>query len=647
MATVVCLGTAASLVLCAAPARAQISPGLLSRPHSFLNGDTNCTSCHRLGGQATFKCLECHTEIGSRIAAGRGFHARIVAKEAGSQSCAGCHSEHNGEEFAIIKWAPSQQQFDHGKTGWALTGKHAALSCNRCHTPANIVTGEKPLIKVKDLSRTYLGLSSDCAGCHKDPHLGQLGRTCEQCHSTNDWKALAGFNHARTRFALTGGHARVACQKCHTPTEPGGVPRWKGLAFDRCTACHADRHRGTFVNSCQSCHSTVTWKSVPATTLAGKFDHATTKYPLRGKHALLGCEQCHAAGDFKKPIAFQQCSDCHRPDPHSGQFAQRADAGECSSCHTVEGFKPAKFGLADHNKTYPLQGKHASVGCEKCHLPAGKATLYRLKFAQCTDCHRDVHERQFATAPILNRCESCHSLQEFRPSTFTQARHQSSRFPLSGGHVAVACSDCHRPLGGPGLERVARYRFEDRSCTTCHRDPHRGQFAERMRMVAGNGKPAGCQACHSLASWKELAGFDHASTEFALLGAHRAVACADCHRPPNLETTLADVNFGVAPRTCEGCHRSPHGGQFVVAGVAEQCASCHNSNKWKPSLFDHNTRTRFPLEGVHKNVRCARCHSSTRLVDGDEVLFYKPTPRECAACHGPAVTPTSATAARR
>jgi hypothetical protein len=510
------------------------------------------------------------------------------------------------------------------------------------------VAAEKPLIKVKDLSRTYLGLPSDCAGCHQDPHRGQLGRTCQQCHGTSDWKALPGFDHSRTHFALTGGHARAACQKCHTPTEPGGTPRWKGLVFDRCTACHADPHHGAFVSACQTCHSTVAWKSVPATRLADKFDHATTKYPLLGKHLQVGCEQCHAAGDFKKPLAFQKCSDCHRPDPHSGQFAQRADAGECASCHTVEGFKPAKFGLREHNATaYPLQGKHASVGCEKCHIPAGKATLYRLKFAQCSDCHRDVHDRQFAAAPLLNRCESCHTVQEFRPSTFTLTRHQSSEFPLRGSHVAVACSDCHKPMEEPDREKITRYRFQDRSCATCHRDPHGGQFAQRMRRAAGNGKPAGCEACHSLASWKELSRFDHASTEFALLGAHRAVACADCHHPPNLETTLVNVNFQTAPRSCEGCHRDPHGGQFAGAGMTEKCASCHNSNQWKPSLFDHNARTRFPLEGVHKNVRCARCHSRTRLVEGNEVLFYKPTPTECAACHGPAVTPTSATAGRR
>ncbi len=634
-----------ALVVCAPLATAQISPGALSKPHSFLNGATNCTRCHRVGGQVTFKCLECHTEIATRIANGRGLHARLAAKDAGSQACNRCHSEHNGEGFAIIRWQPSEQQFDHTQTGWPLTGKHAALSCNRCHTPANIVPAEKPLIKVKDLSRTFLGVARECAACHSasDPHHGQLGRDCEKCHNTSDWKKVPNFDHSRTRFALTGGHVRLACEKCHTPAQPGGAARWTGLVFDRCTACHTDPHHGAFASTCQSCHTTNQWKSVPSTVLAEKFDHARTKYPLLGKHALLQCDQCHAHSDFKKQIAFSRCSDCHRPDPHSGQFAKRADAGECSSCHTVEGFKPAKFGVPEHKATaYPLEGKHAKVACDKCHIPAGKATRYRIKFAQCIDCHRDVHERQFAAAPTLNRCESCHTVQGFRPSTFTLARHQNARFRLAGSHLAVACSDCHKPLEVPGAEKVARYRFEDRSCTACHRDPHRGQFAERMRRVAASGKPAGCEICHSLASWKERSRFDHASTKFALSGAHRAVACADCHRPSNLEINLANVNFSIAPTSCEECHRNPHGGQFAAAGVRTPCTSCHNTIKWKPSLFDHDTRTRFPLQGVHKNVRCGRCHNTFKLVDGNQVLFYKPTPAECAACHGPNVRPVSA-----
>jgi hypothetical protein len=125
------------------------------------------------------------------------------------------------------------------------------------------------------------------------------------------------------------------------------------------------------------------------------------------------------------------------------------------------------------------------------------------------------------------------------------------------------------------------------------------------------------------------------------VGAHRATACIDCHKPPNLETKLTNVNFRVAPTQCEGCHEDIHGQQFRRAS-ATGCAGCHTSAKWKPSLFDHDKRTTFPLEGAHRNVRCDACHKSVREVEGKSVLFYKPTPKECSACHGEVKKSTSA-----
>jgi hypothetical protein len=107
----------------------------------------------------------------------------------------------------------------------------------------------------------------------------------------------------------------------------------------------------------------------------------------------------------------------------------------------------------------------------------------------------------------------------------------------------------------------------------------------------------------------------------------------DCHKPPNQETRLINVDFKAAPSQCEGCHQDVHGDQFVQAGVTP-CTQCHNSAKWKPSLFDHDKRTEFPLQGAHQNVRCEQCHKLTRTIAGKTVLFYKPTPKECAACHG-------------
>jgi len=639
-----------SLFLLLSPlSRAQISPGPLSRAHQSLSGATQCISCHKLAAAAaSFKCLECHADIAGRIAAKRGLHASFGSISASQKECASCHSEHNGENFALIRWNPSPGAFDHSKTGYPLEGKHASLACARCHTAAHIAPAERAAISIKDLNRTYLGVSRACVTCHVDKHQGRLGQNCQQCHGFNDWKSLSvpltQFDHSRTRYPLTGLHQQVACQKCHLPGTDG-KPKYVGLTFSTCSSCHTDPHHGTFAGSCQSCHNTGGWKRVSAALVSERFDHAKTKFPLLGKHVEVRCDQCHAGGDFRKPVAFQKCSDCHQ-DAHQGQFVKRADKGECSSCHNVNGFKPALFGIKEHAASaYPLQGKHASVRCEQCHVPAGRATVYKLKFANCTDCHKDEHQGQFARAPYFNQCQQCHDLNGYRPSTFTLARHQQTRFPLNGGHVATPCNQCHQSKADftrtAGLKPAVMYRFEDRSCAVCHQDPHQGQFRERMLRVGAGGTALGCQACHSTESWSDLQKFDHTSTKFPLLGAHRAVACMDCHKPPNLETRLRNVDFRAAPTRCEQCHQEIHGGQFAKAGQATACASCHDSGRWKPALFDHETRTTFPLKGAHRNVRCEACHKNIQLVAGKQVLFYKPTPAACVDCHGPTGKPAA------
>jgi Class III cytochrome C family len=616
---------------------AQISPGPLSRAHKSLDGATQCTTCHKFGGEAALKCLDCHSEIVSRVASHKGLHATYHLNPGSSQECARCHSEHNGLDFPVVKWDP--KTFDHKQTGYALEGKHAGLACNKCHTPDHVSPAERPTIKYKDLSKTFLGVPTACVTCHKDEHEGRLGKNCLQCHNYNDWKSVATqlgqFDHSKTRYPLTGLHAQVTCQKCHTPG-PDNKPRYAGLPFSKCSDCHSDPHHGSFARqTCQSCHNTNGWKRVSTAALNQSFDHSKTKYPLLGKHQQVECVQCHVKGDFKKQVAFQQCTDCHK-DEHGGQFVKRADKGECASCHTVEGFKPAKYGVKEHAASaYPLEAKHATLQCAQCHIPKGKETLYKMKFARCMDCHKDDHQGQFAAAPYLNRCEQCHTLNGYRPSTYTLAKHKESRFVLTGGHIATPCGDCHKDRSTPEAKYAVLYRFEDRSCTVCHSDPHRGQFRDRMQKVRKDGSAAGCEACHSTKSWRELTAFDHEKTSFPLVGTHRAVACIDCHKPPNLETKLTNVDFKAAPGKCEECHADIHGAQFANAARLTPCADCHNTIKWKPSLFDHDKRTKFALEGVHRNVRCAGCHQLMRDVDGKQVLFYMPTPRDCAACHGP------------
>ena len=624
-------------VATAGTAGAQISPGPLSRAHQQFSGPTQCTSCHDLAvGSPKLKCLECHTEIARRLAERRGLHATLLSREATGQDCVRCHSEHNGEDFNLIRWEPSREAFDHTKTGNPLEGRHAGLKCNQCHKVENILTNSRGEIRLRDLNRSYLGLSRDCLSCHADTHRGQLARDCTRCHTLAGWKPASRFDHAAAKYPLTGAHEKVACHKCHpTVSEPKPFVKYVGLTFGQCTPCHTDPHKRAFSATCQTCHNTVAWKQVRR--VAGtvpSFDHSKTKYPLLGKHRTVACSECHRKGDFKAPLRFAKCADCHTPDPHRGQFRQRADGGECASCHTVEGFKPSTFGVAQHGNTqYPLEGLHAKVPCAKCHIPKGVETLFKIRQTQCKDCHTDVHKGQFAAAPHNNRCESCHNIDGFRPARFTLARHKETRFPLTGAHAAVPCVECHKPNESAKTAPV-KYRFEDRTCTACHTDPHRGQFRERMTRPRKDGSIPGCEACHTTASWRQVSGFDHSTTRLPLEGAHRTVACAECHHPPSGEKTMKNVLFSSAASTCAGCHADVHGGQFTGRNKTTDCAGCHSSTRWKPSTFDHDKRTAFPLEGAHRNAACADCHKMTQLVQGKTVLFYKPTPRECKACHG-------------
>ena len=95
-----------------------------------------------------------------------------------------------------------------------------------------------------------------------------------------------------------------------------------------------------------------------------------------------------------------------------------------------------------------------------------------------------------------------------------------------------------------------------------------------------------------------------------------------------------EIQFKGTPKNCEACHTDPHGAQFAAKDGITKCGDCHMDQRWTPSTFDHDKRTQFPLTGRHANVGCPICHTLQREVQGKPVLFYKPTPKKCADCHG-------------
>ncbi len=415
----------------------------------------------------------------------------------------------------------------------------------------------------------------ECSDCHKDIHAGAFGPVCSECHGTAGFKLVdpARFNHRKTRWPLLGKHAAVKCAGCHDPDKAWG----KKPPFRRCDDCHRDAHNGQAALAgrkvdCSACHDEKGFS--PSTYTAER--HRESAYPLKGKHRRVECRSCHGTVAGTKQVrlrpAHDRCMDCHR-DAHGGQLRTREDGGACESCHTVDGWKPSTYGLAEHGKLkVTLAGRHGKVECAACHgmrrkglrpLPAGirtgkaKTALTGIETG-CAGCHLDVHGGRFEPAgerPSENGCAGCHDQAKFSPSRVDVAAHGRFAFKLEGGHRAVPCTGCHEELKQPasairllearGNPRTLEFKEPHDRCADCHRTPHGTEFDHRPDRGA-------CEGCHTVKTFDAAPRFDHErEARFALKGAHRDVPCVQCHG-------MADGRrvWRPLPKDCKDCHRN-------------------------------------------------------------------------------------------
>jgi len=399
-----------------------------------------------------------------------------------------------------------------------------------------------------------------CRACHSE----HLGRDADILNFTAE-----GFDHSFTDFALTGGHAEVACADCHAADT-----RYAEAPLD-CATCHRDDdpHEGRLTKPCESCHTTSAWDAEI------RFDHATTSFDLRGGHAETDCMSCHKGQQWEGLAA--DCASCHREDDaHEGRFGY-----ECESCHTETSWTEVRF---DHRTTgFALVGRHAPLECAACHgadKPDPAPTT-------CIGCHRadDAHEGSLGTD-----CADCHSAASWTQTSFDHTR--DTDFALLGAHASAECAACH--------EVSPAFTVPGMNCAECHRedDPHRGQLGD------------GCGSCHGVASWTGNVRFDHNFAAFPLLGAHAEAECADCH---------ATAAYLDASTECVDCHREDdrHNGS-----LGPDCATCHAPVDWARVRFDHAEDTGFALTGAHEPLACASCH--LRAAAGE----YEASPR-CISCH--------------
>ena len=652
------------LVALVAPAvvRAQtLSPGPLSQVHAALDRPDACGKCHVGGSEVgTERCFACHAVTGRAYRAKRGLHYQLAKKS--GRACGACHREHHGRRFRLVRFEAQVPDFDHANTGFELDGRHESLRCDQCHRgklryqglsqrcvschadrhggqlgtrcaschttagfrPAPRFDHDRAAFRLQGRHRStacdrchpargeagdrrWKGVAHDaCTRCHQDPHVGAMGPSCTDCHTTAGWERTAvdaPWDHAAGRFPLDGGHRRVSCDACH------GARRARRVD-GRCASCHRDPHAGRVGRDCERCHSIEGW---PRIADAAASDHAAGRFSLVGAHARAKCDACHGASMERKVEA--RCASCHA-EPHAGRLGDR-----CQRCHDARSWALRPGAAFDHDATrFRLEGRHRHVGCRACHR---KGTGYRQRFAdvpheRCRTCHDDVHGRSFASVEAGDRCESCHSVSGFVPARYTRGEHARATFPLDGAHQAVPCAGCH-PKGDDGRVQLDLPR---RACGDCHADPHKGAFRERMSTKS-------CGNCHGTSSWG-LADFDHGSTRFPLSGRHRDVACAVCHGAPE---GGASPRYRGLDRRCGACHVDAHFGQFAEPAPARDCGDCHDTERFALPAFDHAARTGAALEGGHERVACARCHPDVPLPEGGRTRMYRPTEPACEGCH--------------
>ncbi len=585
---------------------AQLSPGDLARPHAHLEGISNCTQCHTLGDKVSNdKCLDCHKEIKSRLDRRSGYH---YSKEVKGKDCFSCHSDHHGRNFDMVHF--DEEKFDHNLTGTKLTGAHQKIDCRDCHRPDYI---EDRILKKR--AETFLGLQTDCVNCHEDAHQKTLGNDCANCHSTDAFSPASKFDHNKTDFALQGQHKTVECKECHqTETRNGKeFQRFADVPFANCNACHDDPHNSHLGTDCKQCHTEQSF-----TSRAGlkNFNHATTHFPLKGRHKQVDCANCHKMGagpatifQDRLGVATNQCATCHK-DVHEGKFGTN-----CAECHHEDSFR-AKIDKDnfDHDLTgFALEGKHEVVDCRKCHV--SESLTDPLPHNNCASCHKDYHEGEFVKNKISPDCAECHTVDGFSPSRFSLDSHANTKFPLDGAHLATPCFACHL--------KEDKWHFKNigERCVDCHEDVHKGEIAEKFYPQQN------CQNCHLTESWTGINKFDHSQTAFVLVGKHGRTDCAACHKQ---DDEKPHGRFAGLSHNCTACHENVHGTQFEKNGVTD-CARCHGFESWDAANFNHD-KTAFPLEGKHAQVACEKCHKPSQ-VNGETLVRYKMERFECIDCH--------------
>lgn len=492
----------------------------------------------------------------------------------------------------------------------------------------------------------------------------------------------------------TKGHARVACQRCHTAADTGAF----GLVLAAVGARASAPHGGVRRESCVGCHrgDEDAWRALMA-------DPEHRRH-LNG-NPRAECVRCHAGSLHGRPSAREGCRQCHRETP---MLSEPRSESACTGCHAFgRGATDLSRVVARTDRTVSSQQVHGAADCRGCHDPhrADDASA-RARRVECVRCHAGRHAAEVAAGPPGHRdCVGCHTPHASRaeqafdcsrchapppPETpGTQSPTDARRWPLHAtanaapppsepprGAHGGRCVSCHRPhtweaqrsdcrgchtTQATSLATLSSPAHQD--CVSCHA-PHgrapdastcRGCHAEPAHRGALATTPAAhrdCLACHAPHGGRTEASHAcnrcHESATHPLAAgptAHQeCTACHASHGPPSAPTSNACSNChgarGAAPveaprspghARCEGCHR-PH--EFAATAATRGCEGCHRETLSHGSAHDGECGScHAPHSAARDRARdCASCHATTRVEGTPRALIGH---ARCQSCHTP------------
>ena len=586
-------------------------------PHSGDLG-TACASCHGAasfgisafdhqsspeffrGKHATAECSKCHTavldpdRIDSMVSSRtyRGLPTTCATCHTDSHlgqlgaDCASCHAVDEPEFSAAL--------FDHQKADFTLTGQHAEIKCETCHQKK---TGAFP--SGDGTAVRFTGMSDACVACHDDPHLGEVGTTCQTCHTTVGFSVSKYTHRGDTDFHL-GEHAGIACEKCHSTLamEPS-VDNDRNLVFsdvanDNCATCHDDVHKGTLGADCAVCHTNFApFKS------ASRAFHKDALMPLEGRHLAVPCAECHLNGQIEATPTT--CYDCHWIRRQDDRY-RTALGVDCENCHRPTSWTAVNWDHASATGV-PLTGAHATLDCDSCHTTGH---FNGGTPSDCVSCHLGDYQKtddpNHMEAGFPTDCQLCHNPSD---GDWDRVGFNHATFPLVGTHVTLDCAECHSSGVYQGLPA---------ECVDCHLTDY--QKTDDPNHIAA-GFPTDCELCHapSSPSWDGVS-FNH--TGFQLVGTHATLDCAECHS--------SGVYQGL-PAECVDCHgddfQQSVNPNHLAAGFDTECETCHRASDpaWQGGQYPHSI---FPLVATHETQPCNACHSAN---------VFQGLPAECVDCH--------------